>query len=58
MRLFRQRELGEWEPVIEEVRDALRVWCDADKRGRISTRHTRTDKAPVKDILRKAPCTP
>ncbi|WNC88546.1 tetratricopeptide repeat protein [Paraburkholderia sp. FT54] len=27
MRLFRQRELGEWDPVIEEVRDALRDWC-------------------------------
>jgi ADP-heptose:LPS heptosyltransferase len=26
MRLFRQRELGEWEAVIEEVRDALRDW--------------------------------
>ncbi|MFM0011445.1 tetratricopeptide repeat protein [Paraburkholderia sediminicola] len=27
MRLFRQRELGEWKPVVEEVRDALRDWC-------------------------------
>jgi hypothetical protein len=27
MRLFRQRKLGEWEPVIEEVRDALQQWC-------------------------------
>nr|WP_246279029.1 hypothetical protein [Paraburkholderia ultramafica] len=25
MRLFRQRELGEWGPVIDQVRDALRV---------------------------------
>jgi hypothetical protein len=32
MRLFRQRELGEWGPVIEEVRDALRAWCDTDMR--------------------------
>ena len=28
MRLFRQRELGEWNPVIEEVRDALLEWRD------------------------------
>jgi Flp pilus assembly protein TadD len=27
MRLFRQRELGDWEPVIEEVRQALIEWC-------------------------------
>ncbi|MFM0078517.1 tetratricopeptide repeat protein [Paraburkholderia sediminicola] len=27
MRLFRQRELGEWKLVVEEVRDALRDWC-------------------------------
>ncbi|MFM0070117.1 tetratricopeptide repeat protein [Paraburkholderia sediminicola] len=27
MRLFRQRELGEWKPVVEEVRDALWDWC-------------------------------
>ncbi|MFM0223830.1 hypothetical protein [Paraburkholderia dipogonis] len=27
MRLFRQRELGEWDPVIEEVREALTDWC-------------------------------
>lgn len=27
MRLFRQRELGEWGTVIEEVREALREWC-------------------------------
>ncbi|MFL9999144.1 tetratricopeptide repeat protein [Paraburkholderia sediminicola] len=26
MRLFRQRELGQWEPVIEEVCNALREW--------------------------------
>lgn len=26
MRLFRQRELGEWGPVIDEVRDALSAW--------------------------------
>jgi hypothetical protein len=29
MRLFRQRELGQWGPVIEEVREALREWLDA-----------------------------
>ncbi|HEY1995751.1 hypothetical protein [Paraburkholderia sp.] len=29
MRLFRQRELGNWHPVIEEVCAALREWCDA-----------------------------
>ncbi len=29
MRLFRQREPGKWEPVIEEVRHALREWRDA-----------------------------
>ncbi len=29
MRLFRQRELGQWGPVVEEVRDALREWCAA-----------------------------
>ena len=28
MRLFRQRQLGQWDPVIEEVRDALREWLD------------------------------
>jgi hypothetical protein len=28
MRLFRQRELGRWEPVVEEVRAALLEWCD------------------------------
>jgi ADP-heptose:LPS heptosyltransferase len=28
MRLFRQRELGNWRPVIDEVRDALREWCE------------------------------
>ncbi|MEW9583224.1 hypothetical protein [Paraburkholderia sp. DGU8] len=27
MRLFRQRKLGEWEPVIEEVRNTLQQWC-------------------------------
>jgi tetratricopeptide (TPR) repeat protein len=27
MRLFRQRELGQWGPVIEEVHGALRDWC-------------------------------
>jgi hypothetical protein len=32
MRLFRQRQLGEWGPVIEEVRDALQEWCDTDMR--------------------------
>lgn len=29
MRLFRQRELGEWDPVVEEVRTALQLWRDA-----------------------------
>jgi hypothetical protein len=28
MRLFRQRELGEWNTVVEEVREALLQWCD------------------------------
>ncbi|WP_454808200.1 hypothetical protein [Paraburkholderia fungorum] len=28
MRLFRQRKLGEWGPVVEEVRQALGAWCD------------------------------
>jgi Flp pilus assembly protein TadD len=27
MRLFRQIELGNWGPVIDEVRDALQEWC-------------------------------
>jgi ADP-heptose:LPS heptosyltransferase len=31
MRLFRQRELGNWTQVIEEVRDALREWCNVRK---------------------------
>lgn len=31
MRLFRQHELGEWHPVIEEVREALHDWCKQDK---------------------------
>jgi tetratricopeptide (TPR) repeat protein len=30
MRLFRQRELGEWNPVIEEVREALADWCGTE----------------------------
>ncbi|CAB3699648.1 hypothetical protein LMG24238_03562 [Paraburkholderia sediminicola] len=29
MRLFRQRELGEWDPVVEEVQAALQLWGDA-----------------------------
>lgn len=29
MRLFRQRKLGNWDPVIEEVTKALRLWRDA-----------------------------
>jgi tetratricopeptide (TPR) repeat protein len=29
MRLFRQRVLGEWDTVVEEVRQALLEWCDA-----------------------------
>jgi hypothetical protein len=29
MRLFRQRKLGEWDTVVEEVREALLEWCDA-----------------------------
>lgn len=29
MRLFRQRELGQWDPVIEEVQAALQRWRDA-----------------------------
>lgn len=32
MRLFRQRELGEWKPVIDEVRQALGEWRDAPLR--------------------------
>lgn len=32
MRLFRQRELGEWAPVIEEVQEALTDWCDIEAR--------------------------
>lgn len=31
MRLFRQRELNEWKPVIEEVREALTNWCSTGK---------------------------
>jgi tetratricopeptide (TPR) repeat protein len=27
MRLFRQRDLGHWGPVIEDVREALQAWC-------------------------------
>lgn len=34
MRLFRQRKLGEWNPVIEEVRDALFDWCRAQEADR------------------------
>lgn len=32
MRLFRQRTLGEWGPVIEEVRAELQLWRDAPLR--------------------------
>jgi hypothetical protein len=28
MRLFRQRELGQWDPVVEEVRASLHDWCN------------------------------
>jgi ADP-heptose:LPS heptosyltransferase len=28
MRLFRQRELGDWDTVIDEVREALQKWCE------------------------------
>jgi hypothetical protein len=31
MRLFRQRELGQWGPVVDEVRYALREWCDTQR---------------------------
>jgi hypothetical protein len=31
MRLFRQRELGEWDTVIGEVRNALQEWCGAEE---------------------------
>lgn len=40
MRLFRQQELGKWEPVIEEVRAALQALQGADARshdGRLSS---------------------
>ncbi|MFM0339534.1 tetratricopeptide repeat protein [Paraburkholderia fungorum] len=36
MRLFRQREPGEWDAVIEEVREALLEWC-----GRATSVHPR-----------------
>jgi hypothetical protein len=26
LRLFRQQQLGQWEPVMEDVRRALREW--------------------------------
>jgi hypothetical protein len=29
MCLFRQQELGEWDPVIKEVQAALQLWRDA-----------------------------
>ncbi|MFL9865375.1 tetratricopeptide repeat protein [Paraburkholderia fungorum] len=29
MRLFRQRELGKWDPLVKEVRAALQLWRDA-----------------------------
>lgn len=31
MRIFRQRELGAWDTVIEEVRDALTTWCEVER---------------------------
>ncbi|WP_144113128.1 tetratricopeptide repeat protein [Paraburkholderia sp. BCC1886] len=31
MRLFRQHDLGQWEHVIDEVRDALIEWCSRSK---------------------------
>jgi hypothetical protein len=31
MRLFRQRELGDWNTVVEEVREALLERCDAQQ---------------------------
>ncbi|HEX3637119.1 MAG TPA: tetratricopeptide repeat protein [Paraburkholderia sp.] len=33
MRLFRQRELGEWDPVVKDVQAALQLWRDAPAAG-------------------------
>ena len=32
MRLFRQRQLGEWDPVVQELKGALREWQAAPRR--------------------------
>lgn len=39
MRLFRQRRLGEWDAVVEDVRAALQDWCNSDVSHRTDCRH-------------------
>ncbi|WP_144141589.1 tetratricopeptide repeat protein [Paraburkholderia sp. BCC1884] len=53
MRLFRQRELGDWAPVIAEVRRALSEWRDAPLRCMTAARPER-----VQSQTRRLPGSP
>jgi tetratricopeptide (TPR) repeat protein len=49
MRLFRQRELGVWAPVIEEVRETLIDWCRSGPNSRGVLSSSGTAATPIND---------
>lgn len=54
MRLFRQRELGQWESVIHEVREALVDWCGNCLSQTASMRDAKTpDPGATQDTVRR-----